>query len=397
MDYNFDEIIDRQKTDSIKYDLRKLIFGREDVLPMWVADMDFKTPDFIIESIKNRLNHPVLGYTLEPSGMDEAIMDWMKTRHGWHIRKEWIVSGPAVVPSMAVLVHAFSDPGDEIIVQKPVYFPFFRTITNHNRYILNNPLINRNGRYEMDLDDLNKKITPRTKMIFLCNPHNPGGRVWREKELKALADICLENNILIISDEIHSDLVLFGNKHIPTASINEDISRNTITCMSSSKTFNTAGLASAYVIISNLKNRRIYKEKLNDFHLNIGNIAGLFAQEAAYRNGSEWLEQLLKYLEGNIDYLADFMQKHLPSVKVMKPEGTYLVWMDFRDANIDTKKLKKFIIEEAGLGLSDGFLFGEEGLGFQRLNLACPRSVLKKGLEGLLKAFNNFDQDETKQ
>ena len=397
MDYNFDEIIDRQKTDSIKYDLRKLIFGREDVLPMWVADMDFKTPDFIIESIKNRLNHPVLGYTLEPSGMDEAIMDWMKTRHGWHIRKEWIVSGPAVVPSMAVLVHAFSDPRDEIIVQKPVYFPFFRTITNHNRYILNNPLTNRNGRYEMDLDDLIKKITPRTKMIFLCNPHNPGGRVWREKELKALADICLENNILIISDEIHSDLVLFGNKHIPTASINEDISRNTITCMSSSKTFNTAGLASAYVIISNLKNRRIYKEKLNDFHLNIGNIAGLFAQEAAYRNGSESLKQLLKYLEGNIDYLVDFMQKHLPSVKVMKPEGTYLVWMDFRDANIDTKKLKKFIIEEAGLGLSDGFLFGEEGLGFQRLNLACPRSVLKKGLEGLLKAFNNFDQDETKQ
>ncbi len=397
MDYNFDEIIDRQNTDSIKYDLRKLIFGREDVLPMWVADMDFKTPDFIIESIKNRLNHPVLGYTLEPSGMDEAIMDWMKTRHGWDIRKEWIVSGPAVVPSMAVLVHAFSDPGDEIIVQKPVYFPFFRTITNHNRYILNNPLINKNGRYEMDLDDLNKKITPRTKMIFLCNPHNPGGRVWREKELKALADICLENNILIISDEIHSDLVLFGNKHIPTASINEDISRNTITCMSSSKTFNTAGLASAYMIISNLKNRRIYKEKLNDFHLNIGNIAGLFAQEAAYRNGSEWLEQLLKYLEGNIDYLVDFMQKHLPSVKVMKPEGTYLVWMDFRDTNIDTKKLKKFIIDEAGLGLSDGFLFGEEGLGFQRLNLACPRSVLKKGLERLNRAFSNLQKNETKQ
>ena len=397
MDYNFDEIINRQNTDSIKYDLRKLIFGREDVLPMWVADMDFKTPEFIIESIKNRLNHPVLGYTLEPSGMDEAIMDWIKTRHGWDIRKEWIVTGPAVVPSMAVLVHAFTEPGDEIIVQKPVYFPFFRTITNHNRYILNNPLIIRNGRYEMDLDDLIEKITPRTKMIFLCNPHNPGGRVWSEKELKVLADICLDNNILIISDEIHSDLILFGNKHIPTASINEDISKNTITCMSSSKTFNTAGLASAYVIISNLKNRRIYKEKLNDFHLNIGNVAGLFAQEAAYRNGREWLEQLLKYLEGNIDYLVDFMQKHLPSVKVMKPEGTYLVWMDFRDTNIDTKKLKKFIIEEAGLGLSDGFLFGEEGLGFQRLNLACPRSVLKKGLEGLLVAFNNFDRDETKQ
>ncbi len=225
MNYNFDEIIDRQKTDSIKYDLRKLIFGREDVLPMWVADMDFKTPDFIIEAIQKRLKHPVLGYTLEPSGMDETIIDWMRTRHTWDIKKEWIVAGPAVVPSMAILVHAFSEPGDEIIVQRPVYFPFFRTITNHGRKLLNNPLVNRNGRYEMDLDDLIAKITPRTRMIFLCNPHNPGGRVWTESELKSLANICIDKNILIISDEIHSDLVLFGNKHIPTASINEDIAK----------------------------------------------------------------------------------------------------------------------------------------------------------------------------
>jgi len=396
MDYNFDEIIDRQNTDSIKYDLRKLIFGREDVLPMWVADMDFRTPDFIIESIRDRLNHPVLGYTLEPSGMNAAIIDWLRTRHQWDIRNEWIVAGPAVVPSMAVLVHAFTDPGDEVIVQKPVYFPFFRTITNHNRHILNNPLINRNGRYEMDLDDLKEKITPRTKMIFLCNPHNPGGRVWSEEELKSLADICLENNILIISDEIHADLVLFGNKHISIASISADIAKNTITCMSSSKTFNTAGLASAYVIISNLKHRRIYKEKLNDFHLNIGNVAGMYAQEAAYLKGAEWLDQLLNYLEGNINYMEDYLHQNLSDIKVMKPEGTYLVWMDFRNTNIDSKKLKKFIIDEAGLGLSDGLLFGEEGSGFQRLNVACPRSVLKKGLEGLAEAFFNLKKDEAK-
>ena len=397
MNYNFDEIIDRQKTDSIKYDLRKLIFGREDVLPMWVADMDFKTPDFIIEAIQKRLKHPVLGYTLEPSGMDEAIIDWVRTRHNWDIKKEWIVAGPAVVPSMAILVHAFSEPGDEIIVQRPVYFPFFRTITNHGRKLLNNPLVNRNGRYEMDLDDLIMKITPRTRMIFLCNPHNPGGRVWTESELKSLADICIDKNILIISDEIHSDLVMFGNKHIPTASINEDIAKNTITCMSSSKTFNTAGLATSYVIIPNLQNKRIYKEKLDDFHLNIGNIPGLIAQEAAYRHGAEWLDQLLNYLEGNIIYLVDYLQQNLPDIKVMKPEGTYLVWMDFRDTRIDLKKLKKFIIEEAGLGLSDGFLFGEEGLGFQRLNVACPRSVLKQGLEGLSRAFFNLQKDETQQ
>jgi cystathionine beta-lyase len=397
MKYDFDEIIDRKETDSIKYDLRKTIFGREDVLPMWVADMDFKTPDFIIESIRSRLDHPVLGYTLEPSGMNESIVDWIKARHGWEVRKEWIVAGPAVVPSMAILVHAFTEPGDEIIVQKPVYFPFFRTIANHGRYILNNPLINNNGRYEMDLDDLLAKITPRTRMIFLCSPHNPGGRVWSENELKSLAEICLKNNILIVSDEIHADLVLFGNKHIPTASINEEIARNTITCMSSSKTFNTAGLASAYVIVSDLKKRRVYKDKLNDFHLNIGNIAGLYAQEAAYKNGAEWLDQLLNYLEGNIIYLEDYIQQNLPDIKIMKPEGTYLVWMDFRDTNIEAKKLKRFMIEEAGLGLSDGVLFGEEGFGFERINVACPRSVLKNGLERLSRALFNLQRNEEKQ
>jgi cystathionine beta-lyase len=396
MKYNFDEIIDRHKTDSIKYDLRKLIFGREDVLPMWVADMDFKTPDFIIESIISRLNHPVLGYTLEPSGMNDAIVDWMRVRHGWNIRKEWIVAGPAVVPSMAILVHAFTEPGDEIILQRPVYFPFFRTITNHGRHILNNPLKNKNGRYEMDLGDLLEKITPKTRMIFLCSPHNPGGRVWTQNELESLADICLENNILIVSDEIHADLVLFGNKHIPTASINEDIAKNTVTCMSSSKTFNTAGLATSYVIVSDLQKRRIYKEKLNDFHLNIGNIAGLYAQEAAYRKGSDWLDQLLNYLEGNVNYLEGYIQQNLPEIKIMKPEGTYLVWMDFRETKIDPKKLKKFMIEEAGLGLSDGELFGEEGYGFQRFNVACPRSVLKKGLAALSNAFFNMKKDEEK-
>jgi cystathionine beta-lyase len=248
----------------------------------------------------------------------------------------------------------------------------------------------------MDLGDLLEKITPKTRMIFLCSPHNPGGRVWTQNELESLADICLENNILIVSDEIHADLVLFGNKHIPTASINEDIAKNTVTCMSSSKTFNTAGLATSYVIVSDLQKRRIYKEKLNDFHLNIGNIAGLYAQEAAYRKGSDWLDQLLNYLEGNVNYLEGYIQQNLPEIKIMKPEGTYLVWMDFRETKIDPKKLKKFMIEEAGLGLSDGELFGEEGYGFQRFNVACPRSVLKKGLAALSNAFFNMKKDEEK-
>jgi len=397
MKYNFDEIIDRQNTDSIKYDLRKSIFGREDVIPMWVADMDFKTPDFIIDALKERLRHPVLGYTLNPRGSNEAIIDWMRNRHGWEVRKEWIITGPAVVPSMAILVHAFTEPGDEIVVQKPVYFPFYRTITNHGRHILNNPLINQNNRYQMDLDDLVDKISPRTRMIFLCSPHNPGGRVWSKGELESLAKVCLEKDILIVSDEIHSDLILFGNKHIPTASISEDIARNTITCMSSSKTFNTAGLASSYVIISNVKHRKIYKEKLNDFHLNIGNIAGLVAQEAAYRGGADWLEQLLRYIEGNVDYLEEYLGRYHPEIKVMKPEGTYLVWLDFRETGLSDRKLKKIIVEGAGLGFSDGILFGEEGSGYQRINVACPRSVLNKGLQQMTRAFANSGNNEKKQ
>jgi cystathionine beta-lyase len=388
MGYNFDEIVDRHNTDSIKYDLRRVIFGKEDVLPMWVADMDFKTPDFIIDAIRRRLDHEVLGYAMKPATLDDAIINWMFRRHGWNIRKEWIILSPGVMPSMAVLVYAFSDPGDEIIVQQPVYFPFFRTITNNGRKLVNNPLVLKNDKYEIDLQDLKRKITPRTKMIFFCSPHNPGGRVWRKDDLEELASLCLEKGIIIVSDEIHSDLVLFGNKHIPTATLGDEVARQTITCMSPSKTFNTAGLNTSFVIISDLKKRRSYKDKLNDFHLNLSNISGLTGLEAAYRDGDEWLSQMLKYVEENILFLEAFIRKNIPSIKVMRPEGTYLVWLDFRVTKIDITKLKDFLIHDAGLGLSDGTLFGEEGTGFQRINVACPRSVLKGGLEGLYLAFD---------
>jgi cystathionine beta-lyase len=394
MDYNFDELIDRQNTDCVKYDLRKAVFGKEDVLPMWVADMDFRTPDFIIDAIKDRLKHEVLGYALNPTRLYDAIISWMYQRHNWDIKKGWIVLSPGVVPSMAILVQAFSDPGDEVIVQQPVYFPFFKTIRNNGRKILNNPLVLKNGRYEMDLEDLEKKITSRTRMIFLCSPHNPGGRVWRRQELEAIAEICIKNKILIVSDEIHADLILFNNKHIPTASLSKEIAQNTVTCMSSSKTFNTAGLNTSYMIISNHKLRKIYKDKLSDFQLDLGNISGLVALEASYLKGADWLDQLLRYLEGNILFLETFIQKNIPTIQAMRPEGTYLVWLDFRKTGLDLKKLTHFLIYKAGLGLSDGPLFGEEGIGFQRLNTACPRAVLRKGLESLLEAYNNYNNDE---
>ena len=388
MNYNFDEIIKRNNTDSVKYDLRKVLFGKEDIIPMWVADMDFKTPDFIIDAIRKRFEHPVLGYTLKPTGFDDAIVDWIKRYHDWDIRKGWIVPGPAVIPSMAIMVHAFTDPGDEIIVQQPVYYPFFKSITGNGRKLINNPLVPYHDRYKMDLDDLKRKITGRTKMIFFCSPHNPVGRVWEKNELLEITNLCLEKNILIISDEIHADLLLYGNRHIPTASISDEVAHRTITCMSSSKTFNTAGLNTAYTIIPDLKLRTTYKDKLNDFQLNLGNIAGYIAMESGYRHGDEWLREMLNYVEGNVDYLEQYIRKHLPSVKMFKPEGTYLVWLAFHQTSIDPEKLKDFLVNKAGLGLSDGALFGKEGIGFQRMNVACPRSLLQKGLENLVRALH---------
>lgn len=389
MNYNFDEIIERSNTASVKYDLRKSLFGKEDIIPMWVADMDFKTPDFIIDAIHERLEHPVLGYTLKPLGLDDAVVEWLKRWHRWDIRKGWIVPGPAVIPSMVVMVHAFTDPGDEIIVQQPVYYPFFRTITGNGRRMINNPLVPHQDKYRMDLDDLKRKISAKTKMIFLCSPHNPVGRVWDRQELEDITSICLENNILIVSDEIHADLLLYGNRHLPTASLSEEVAHRTITCMSSSKTFNTAGLNSAYVIIPDLRLRTAYKEKLNDFHLNLGSVTGYAALESGYRQGDDWLIQMLKYVEGNIDYLQDYLVQHLPSVKMYKPQGTYLVWLDFRNTSLHPDKLQDFLVNEVGIGLSNGALFGEEGVGFQRMNVACPRSLLRKGLENLAQALNN--------
>lgn len=388
MDYNFDELIDRTHTDSLKYDLRKTIFGKQDVIPMWVADMDFRTPDFILEAIHKRLQHPVLGYAAQPPGLNAAIVDWMRGRHGWSVKKEWIALGPGVVPSMAVMVHAFSEPGDEIVVQQPVYFPFFRTITGNGRRLVNNPLVYSGGRYVMDLDDLKNKITPRTRMIFLCSPHNPVGRVWEKDELQALASLCLENNLLIVSDEIHSDLVMFGHKHTPTATLNDEVARHTITCLSGSKTFNMAGMNTSYVLISDGRIRSKYNRRLSDFHLNLGNVAGMVALEAAYKKGEPWLAQVIDYIEGNILYTEEYLQEHLPSVRMVRPEGTYLIWLDFSGTSVAPDKLKRFIIEQANIGLSDGELFGAEGRGFQRMNVACPRKVLRRALENLRQALN---------
>jgi len=388
MKYNFDEIVNRDHTNSIKYDYRKILFGKSDVIPFWVADMDFKTPDFIINALKKRLDHEIFGYTLISEELKHVIIDWLYERHQWEVKPEWITINPGVVPTLAFCVLSYTKPGDQVIVQPPVYFPFFYVIENNGRKILNNPLKLQDGRYHMDFNDLKRKINNRTKMILLCNPHNPGGSVWKEEELDELAEICHKQQIIIISDEIHSDLMLTGHRHIPMASINTKTSDCTVTCLSSSKTFNTAGLAISYTVISNPNLRSGLSNMLNDFHLSYGNTAGLVATEAAYRHGSAWLNQMLEYVEGNIAWLAEFLKNHLPMIKMIQPEATYLVWLDFRELGLTGKELKHLLIQKAGIGFSEGTLFGFGGEGFQRMNVACPRSLIIKGMDQLKRTLN---------
>ena len=386
MEYNFDEQLERANTACYKYDLRGDFFGREDVIPMWVADMDFKTPSFIIEAIERRLDHEILGYTFRNDSFYESIANWIKKKHGWNVRKEWISFSPGIVPALNLAVLAFTEPGDKIIVQKPVYFPFFPAIESHGRIVVNNPLIYKGGRYEMDFEDLVQKIDHRVKMMMLCSPHNPTGNVWRFDDLKKLSEICLEKNILILSDEIHSDLVFKGNRHIPTASLSPETAEITFTCVAPSKTFNLAGLSTSAIIASNRTLKEKYDKILEDIHVGGGNLFGFEALKAAYNNGEKWLDALMEYLEGNLRFLISYLEENIPRIKPVIPEATFMVWLDCRELGLDDKELKKFMIYEAGLGLSDGIIFGKEGAGFQRINIGCPRSVLIKALHQLKNA-----------
>ena len=385
--YNFDEIIPREGTDCIKYDAREWIFKTNDVLPLWVADMDFKTPDFIVDAIRKRAEHEIFGYTLKPDSYFESIIGWMKRRHDWEIKKEWISFSPGVVAGLTLAVETFSNPGDEVVVQPPVYFPFFDCVKGTKRKMIENPLKLENGRYTFDFEDLKSKITEKTKLLLLCNPQNPGGMVWTKTELEELSEICLDNKIMVISDEIHSDLIYNGNLHIPFAKLSEDAANNCMICMAPSKTFNVAGLASSVVIIPNKTKFARYERALGVGHLGMGNIFGTIAMQAAYTNGDNWLEQMLDYLWENYLFLANFFKNKLPKIKVMKPEATYLVWLDFTEYGMNDDELTKFVVEQAKVGLNNGRRFGTGGDGWLRLNIGCPQSILEDALERLAKAF----------
>ncbi len=384
--YNFDKIIDREKTASVKYDLREAYFGKADVLPMWVADMDFETPDFIGKAVSKRAEHPVYGYSFRPESYFTAFTTWVEKRHQWPVKNEWVLFSPGIVPALNMATLAYTSPGDGILVQPPVYFPFFHAVTNHQRKLLENILVYKDGKYLVDFDDFERKAA-KARMFFLSNPHNPVGRAWSREELEKMGEICLKNDVLIISDEIHGDLMLPGHKHIPMASLSDDIAAHTITCMAPSKTFNMAGLATSSVIISDRQLRTKFNRIMEGLHIGNGNLFGAVASEAAYKEGEEWLKELLQYVDNNFKLLEHFLRTELPVLKLVPAEATYLAWIDFSGTGLQDEEIKEKLIHEAGLGLSHGPLFGKGGEGFQRMNLATPKANVIEALNRLKIVF----------
>ena len=388
MTYNFDEIIDRRNTGAIKLERRKALYGSDDVLPLWVADMDFRTPDFIFEAIRERCEHPILGYSMPPKEFYPSLINWIKDHHQWELKRSWIGFLPGIVPGLSFAVQSLTVPGDEVIVQPPVYYPFFHVVTNNNRVVINNPLKETNGRYEIDFDDLESKITSKTKMFILCNPHNPGGRVWKKETLKHLADICTKHNIIVVSDEIHADMVLGNHKHISFATVSESAAQISLTFMAPSKTFNMPGLISSSYIIPNEELRKQFVDFLEASELIGGNIFAYAATVAAYEKGEEWRKQMLDYVQGNIDYVVDFLKTNIPQIKPMIPEASFLVWLNCEELGMETDELFNFFAKKAGLGLNKGTTFGQGGEYHLRLNVACSRLILKKAMEQLSVAVN---------
>lgn len=386
--YDFNQLVNRKNTLSYKWDQSERLFGSQDVLPMWVADMDFPAPPEVVDALKQRAEHGIYGYTLKSPEYNRAIAEWIRKRHGWTVQQEWLCYSPGVVTGLSLLVSCLTEPGDKVIIQTPVYPPFYSVVKNNQRTLVTNPLLLRNGRYEMDFDHLESLIDPKVKLLILCSPHNPVGRVWSREELERLGEICLKYNIKVITDEIHGDLVFKPNRHIPYASLSEEHALQSITCFAPSKTFNLAGLKSSTMIIPDPQIRRIYKERLSTLSLELESYFGSTATEAAYRMGEDWLDELLIYLKDNLEYLKEFMKSNIPAIKVTESEGTYLAWLDCRELGFTGKQLKEFMIKEAMLGLNDGTSFGTDGEGFMRLNFACPRSILQEGLERLKNAVN---------
>jgi len=384
---DFNKAPDRRTTNAEKYVYREKLFGSQEVLPMWVADMDIETPSFIMDAVQERAKHSVLGYEEATDSMFEAQIDWVQKHYAYEMKREWMFMSPSVVGSINVAIKAFSQEGDKIIVQSPVYPKFYSSVTNNDRVILENPLKEKDGYFSMDFDALEAEIDEKTTMMILCSPHNPVGRVWHEDELTRLGEICSKHNIIIVADEVHSDLIYKGFNHTPLASISKELESRTITCYGPGKTFNMAGLATSTVVVPSDALRVKFKKAYESIYFGDGTIFGQIAFETAYLEGESWLAGLIAHLQGNIDYLEICLKEYMPSITMRAPEGTYLGWLDCRRLGLPQEALEEFFYKEAKLGLSSGTGFGKVAEGFMRINLATPRATVEEAVSRLHTAY----------
>lgn len=387
MKYNFDEIIDREGTDSVKWDDYKKRWNRDDLLPLWVADMDFRTPPFVINALKERLDHEVLGYTTACEEWYTSICEWLQRRYQWSISREELTFVPGIVRGLAFGLQCFTSPGDKVLVMTPVYHPFFLVSRKMGREVVYSPLDLHDGQYHVNFERFKQDIQG-CKVLILCNPHNPGGRVWTVDELKEIARICKESGTLVFSDEIHADLTFKPYKHHPFAAVSEDAASNSLTFMAPSKTFNMPGLGSSFVVTVNEELRNRFNSFMEAGEFDEGHLFAYIGAAAAYKHGEEWLEQLLDYLQGNIDFTEKYLSEHIPAITMIRPQASFLIFLDCRALGLSQPELSRFFVEKAHLALNDGTTFGKPGEGFMRLNVACPRAVLEKALNQLSAAVS---------
>jgi cystathionine beta-lyase len=387
MKYNFDEIIDRRNTDCLKYDFTAERGRPEDVLPLWVADMDFRTAPGIIEQAVKDASFGIYGYTESKNDYFQAVANWYETYFDWKVERRWLVKTPGIVFAIGVAVQALTEKGDAVMIQQPVYYPFSEVVKVSDRKLVNSALVLRDGHYEIDFEDFEQKIKDeKVKLFILCSPHNPVGRVWTKEELQRIGEICLKYDVKVVSDEIHSDFVYGDRKHHVFTTVDPRFEEFAIVCTAPSKTFNLAGMQVSNIFIPNQQIRRAFKKQMSAVGYSQVNMIGLRACKAAYTTGREWLEELKVYLQDNLDFVRDYLEKNLPQIKLIEPEGTYLIWLDFRALGLPEEKLEHLIVHEAKLWLDSGAIFGKDGEGFERINIACPRAVLKEALTRLEKA-----------
>lgn len=388
MKYNFDEVIERKETDSVKWDGVESRWGRNDLIPMWVADMDFRTAPFVVEALKKRLEHEVLGYTFACKEWSESIVKWLRNRHGWAIRENMLTFTPGIVRGLAFAVQCFTEKGDKIMVMPPVYHPFFLVSERNERQVVFSPLVLKEGSLYIDFNRFEKDIAG-CKLLILSNPHNPGGRVWTKEELHRIAEICYDKGTLVISDEIHADLTLPPYHHSTFALVSEKARMNSLVFMSPSKAFNMPGLASSYVVIENESLLNRFRTYMEASEFNEGHLFAYLSVAAAYSHGTEWLDQVIDYIQGNIDFTENFLKSNIPVIGMIRPQASYLIFLDCRKLGLKQEELNRLFVEDAHLALNDGTTFGKEGEGFMRLNVACPRSVLAQALQQLERAVPN--------